>query len=116
MDLSDFFGPLAIERPNHPDFWRLSNIILQYTGEVEANAENPEAQQLAWTDFVGRVGDVHSLTYMATQRVMRAFGRPTPETVTICAAAATLWLEGFYAGARFEQAGGDQPGTVPDND
>ena len=76
MSLNDIWP--APGRPDHPDFWDLSEIILQFTGAIEAQqARSPEEQIKVWKEEVEKVVDSDSLLYMALQRALRAVGAET---------------------------------------
>lgn len=95
-DADDFLrGPSF--RPDHPDFWALSDLMLQLDGQAEEG--NRDAGQIA-----GEIIDERSLSYLALQRVMRAEAL-TGERFTMRAqiTAAALYLEAFVMGARFAQ-------------
>ncbi len=89
---------LDFPRPEHDDFWLLSEVILD--SDVEATTESLLE---AVRDYV----DLQSLTYMAQQRAIRALGISSmdeltdsrEETVTLAAA----WMDAFVVGVRFER-------------
>lgn len=102
------FDPLADERfpnrPQHPDFWRLSEIILQMDGDTTEGKQEFEEQ-------IAKNVDVRSATYMAEQRSMFAMSQvvtPIMGAYEIQTLLAVMWLEGFLSGARFQQRGGKQ--------
>lgn len=80
-------------RPDHPDFWRLSEIILQ----IDAQADIPGTN----IDIVKQSIDSPSATYMALQRALRIKQATGTELSLVYLSAA--WLEGLVAGIRFEQ-------------
>lgn len=55
-------------RPNHPDFWALSNIIIQ-------NDNLAELSPLQVEQIIGEVIDINSLVYLASQRITRTKGQ-----------------------------------------
>lgn len=101
----DVFGRRQ-HRPEHPDFWRIVEIMLANDGRMDA--ASPAAKEQVWKDTTSDVVDTESVTYMATQRAIRALGAPTPTTIRQHSAVAALWIDGFIAGAHFERRGGKQ--------
>lgn len=99
----DVFGQNP-NRPAHPDFWRLSEIVLANDGRVEEAFD----QEKAWKDTVADVVDVESIVYMASQRVMLMMGPPQPGNVTDHATLTALYIDAFLTGALFERRGGKQ--------
>lgn len=105
MDLNDFFGPSPGNlRPNHPDFWRLSSIVLKYDGRMD-EARTQEEKEAVWTNNVQRWVDEDSLNYMAMQRAMRALGVQTQGELRQHADTIirmnVLYQEAFQFGAEF---------------
>lgn len=77
-------------RPDHPDFWKLSEIILEMDGKFsEGEGEDFEA-------FIREQIDVDSVTYMALQRALRLQGRGLDSI-------AAIYLEAFIVGRTFER-------------
>jgi hypothetical protein len=101
----DVFGRRE-SRPDHPDFWRISEIILANDGRMDA--ASPAAKEQVWKDTTSGVVDVQSVSYTATQRAIRLLGPPTPQNIRQHSAVAALWIDGFITGAHFEQRGGKQ--------
>jgi hypothetical protein len=91
--------PRFPNRPNHPDFWLMSQAIV----DTDAQSETGQAAP----DIMGRLVDVESLTYVAEQRALRAAPRletgglvfRNPQNMSILAG---LWIDAFVAGARFQ--------------
>lgn len=75
------------DRPNHPDFWKLSAIVLG----LDAKAERGDSIET----LVGPV-DWDSLVYMAEQRAARV--SPDPE---IYRALVSLFIDGFALGCKY---------------
>lgn len=103
MNIHDFFGPNP-NRPNHPDFWRLSEIILKLDGRMDAAA--PPDKQAVWDDNVARwIDDQASLTYLAMHRSMRVLGISTSGQLQARAdeviRLTTIYMEAFQVGAEF---------------
>jgi hypothetical protein len=101
----DVFGRRP-QRPEHPDFWRLSEIVLANDGRMDA-APRREKERV-WKETTGSVIDVPSITYMATQRAIKLLGPPTPANLAQHSAVAALYIDAFVTGAMFEQRGGKQ--------
>lgn len=101
-------------RPNHPDFWRLSEIVLQLDAAVLEDGVTVDSE-------VEKEIDVASLNYMAEQTALRVLQvlvdqvppplRPAvvpgmmQELVPLIDAA---WKSGFVVGSRFQTRGGRQ--------
>lgn len=92
--------PRFPERPTHPDFWRMSEAVLQHDGQADEGHQSVE-------QIVGETVDVQSLTYFATQRAGTACQRSgLPEALVPVLAG--VWMDAFMAGARYQQRGGHQ--------
>lgn len=93
------------DRPSHPDFARLVDLVLQLDGTVR---ERPDGSQRSPSDddgiegvdaIVAGIVDPESLSYMAFQRSLRGTmlgGEPTLR-------GAALYLEAFIMGFRYHQ-------------
>lgn len=96
--MNDFFhDPQFPHRPQSLDFLRLMDVVNQLDGASSEGGREPD-------DIAGEVVDPEALTYMAIQRGIRmemATGGAVPADK-----AAAIWMDGFVAGAKFEQAGG----------
>lgn len=95
--------PRFPDRPPHPDFWRLSQAVLQN----DANATESESLVVAISDLV----DTDSVTYMALGRAARAvdlLGIPRGSATwnVFRTAMAAQFIDGVAAGVRYQQAGG----------
>jgi hypothetical protein len=89
--MDDAFGKIP-GRPDHPDFWKLSQIVLRTDGRLEADPD-------AFRSTVSSVIDLESLTYFARQRVMRLFpGQPERSTIALM----SLYMDAFIMGAEFD--------------
>lgn len=78
-------------RPEHPDLWLLSEILI----DNDAQADNGTA---TFEDILGRYADPASAGYMAKERGLRASDRITdPQTL-----ASAAWLDGFLVGMEFQ--------------
>lgn len=101
MNLADAFGNFP-SRPNHPDFWRLSSVMLKLDGRMN-QAKSEDEKDAVWTDNLTRWIDEDSATYTAMQRAMRPLGvqtvgdaRKHAQTLVLLT---VVWLEGFQVGA-----------------
>jgi hypothetical protein len=85
-------------RPDEPDFWLLSRLII----DQDARAEN---DTIPFEDRIAEVVSPKSLTYMASQRALRAQellkGRGRTDAHTGLTA---LWVDAFMAGAAYQAA------------
>ena len=81
------------QRPNHPDFWKMSEVVV---------ALDAEAELQGFEAVIRPIIDVEVLFYMARQRVMRctqiamAAGNPF-------AAPDVTWVDAFVAGVRWAE-------------
>lgn len=76
-------------RPDHPDFWLLSQ------GCIDQDAQADAGQ--GFEDMIGRYVDPASLHYVATQRAIRIAANPAQLPLV-----AGTWLDGFLQGVRFQ--------------
>lgn len=92
-------------RPDHPDFWKLSDIILQMDGAL-AEAPTQEAKDVVWEAFFKDVIDTKSLNYLGFQRAIRAIGVTTvagvQEHMNEIIKMTVLYTEAFLVGTRFK--------------
>lgn len=86
-------------RPEHDDFWLLSQIIIDNDNAMETGTVLME-------DKLAQVVDPDSVTYMARQRALRVVGpyATTREQAKIAA----IWLDAFMAGAAFQAKKNEQ--------
>lgn len=93
-------------RPDHPDFWALSDIILKMDGAV-AEARTEDEKNAAWQRFFHDIVDTESLIYMGFQRAMRALGITTAGEVRrqndLVTKMATLYAEAFAVGIEYSK-------------
>lgn len=90
--------PRFPNRPDHPDFWRLSEIVMGMDAWLDV--AKPENRQDVFQKIVTDVIDIRSVTYMADQRALRAMmflGVPREYQ----AATAAMWLEAFIMGVKY---------------
>lgn len=92
---------LAAQRPTHPDFWRLSEVV---------RAHDDRANVAGLAAVVADLADLDSVSYMADQRVMRVEelvlrSKLGPRERTVLEG---LFMDAFYLGVGFQRAGGHQ--------
>lgn len=91
----------GLEQPTHPDFEALLAIV------AEGFDRAAEATGVKVDDLVGEYVDLESLSYLALQRVMRAYGMESSaqvgENLEVVVRSCALYLEAFCAGAEFER-------------
>ncbi len=105
--MNEFFGRHP-QRPDHPDFWKISEIILQLDGAIDAAVSDDEKERI-WKERTSAVVDIPSVTYMAIQRALRVLGRPSNAAdVGRHSSVAALAIDSFIAGVLFAQRGGHQ--------
>lgn len=68
MDLRDIMAePTGVKRPEHPDFWALSEIILGLKADMQENQSDLVKQEQVWRSHYEAVGDFDSIAYCAIQ-------------------------------------------------
>ena len=106
--LGDLWPGGPSNRPDHPDFWRLVEIVQEY--DIRMDDATPENKEAVFKAAFDGVVDLDSLGYMAMQRAMRVVGVRSNEEVRkqagLLAAMATLYFDAFLMGAQFQQRGG----------
>lgn len=91
--MNEFFGD-APGRPDHPDFWKLSETVLGMDALTE--------ETHGFEDALAAIPvDAQSLVYVAQQRASRAVDIDNPVTFV---AGAACWLDGFIAGTRYRES------------
>lgn len=107
MNLNDFFGSMP-HRPDHPDMWKVADVLLKLDGALEAAGDDNQAKDLAFQGILEEVGiDSEVLSYAAMQRAFRVLGIRTradltkkiPEAIML----ASVWTEAFAVGALVAQ-------------
>lgn len=92
-------------RPNHPDLWRISEVLLHNDGAVDGAA--PDEKRTVWVGITEDLVDMESLLFMADQRVLRAFGpMRSMDEIPLRTRLAGLVIDAFVAGAGYQKAGG----------
>lgn len=108
MDLNDFFGQRA-KRPDHPDFWKLSEVLLRMDSGIDPKAMSQDEMEEQYKVRLAEIGiDPDVLNYASVQRAYRLLetmppGMPDPLKAMLGSMFASLWLDGFAAGAFFER-------------
>jgi hypothetical protein len=91
--------PRFPSRPQHPDFWRLSEVVLKLDGD------STEGRRPLKASAEGRI-DLASLAYLASQRVGLLEQRVGELPDNVRASLAAMFLTGVLTGIEFERAGG----------
>jgi hypothetical protein len=91
-------------RPQHDDFWRMSEVWLSLDADSDGDHEALISSEV----------DPGSMRYMAVQRAMAAVQANTPPgedmDVDAISTIAAAIIDGFMAGVRFQQRGGHRAG------
>lgn len=105
MSMDDLLhDPHFPDRPNHPDYWRLSEIVLQLDAQTLVDEVSIE-------DQVAKDVNIDSEFYIAVGRALRFRAKmdgPIMSPTEFTAFCTALWTEGFLVGCRFQQRGGKQ--------
>lgn len=80
-------------RPDHPDFLMLSEVVIAQDNAMDGAT-------IPFEEFVGQTIDIGSLSYMAEQRAMRVTGPYVTRQET--AKVAAVYMDAFMAGAAFQ--------------
>lgn len=122
MPCSPLHDPAFPDRPAHPDFARLSEIILQLDATLEEAGEkklDEDAMAKVFRDLVSQNIDQDSIMYLAQQRAMRTItvGQMTgilkPDArvmLNLVALLGGMYTEAFIVGARFAERKGREKG------
>lgn len=86
--------PRFPDRPDHPDFWLISQALIDQ--DAQADAGQP------FTDVVERIVDRDSLIYAAEQRGLRFQAGRSKPSVAERVAMQAAWVDAFLAGARYQ--------------
>lgn len=116
MDIHDFFGNVGHEpRPDHPDFWRLSEIILELKGQMES-APTLQEKGDRWQASYEKIGDFASIKYCAVQAALQIMGIENGLQLAIVqrdkrkssqlVGHIQAYFDGFLMGAEFMRRGG----------
>jgi hypothetical protein len=103
-------------RPDDPDFWTLSSVVIDYDTPMDA-ATGQDAKDVVYAAIVSERIDGPSLHYMAVQRARRFIAQlGQPDNTALATVLATVWSEGVVVGIEAERrrlARHDQMPTVP---
>lgn len=92
--------PRFPDRPQHPDFWRMSKVIVELDEQADRAADEAGEAVVITPDI-----DQRSLAYVARQRVIRARNLlPEDPEGNTTGRDGILWADGFTAGVRYAQA------------
>ena len=110
--------PTGVKRPNHPDFWRLSEIILALKADMVENEGNIKEQERLWRARYDGIGDFDSIAYCAVQCGLDLHSiktgrdwmllRMSPGGQESYIKSVQAYFDGFVMGAEFERQGGHQ--------
>jgi hypothetical protein len=106
----EVFGAMP-DRPTHPDFWKLSELILKMDAEMQ-EARTTAQKDAIYERYIGEVAeiDMRSLTYAAMQRAFRAYEVRTRGDLQRSTNRAnvmrftTAYMEGFILGSQWQQS------------
>lgn len=89
-------------RPQHPDFMKLSGIVLKHDGPT---SDPVTKAQFSFEDTVNAVIDLDTLTYMARGRaqIFMAQVGLNPGNLRLLAAIASAWCDAFLVGVEWER-------------
>lgn len=112
-----FAGPP--NRPDNPDFWRLSSIILKLKADAETYKDDMVAWEKAWRSVYEAVGDFDAIAYCAVQAGMQVNDIATPQQFSAAlrdpsaafVKCVQTFFDGFIMGAEFVRLGGHQEVT-----
>ncbi len=104
--MDEVFG-VNPKRPDHPDLWRISEVLLHNDGAIEAVPEiDREERTRVFRSIVDPVVDLESATFMAEQRILRTFGADVLTSASLRNNLVGLQLDAFVTGAMYQAAGG----------
>ena len=107
FSLEDFFGS-NVSRPSHPDFWRLSDIILSLDAAMTEGIQQGKEVDDVIAEKAAEIGDSYSVVYIATQRAMRIHNVATVgdlrKNMDNVLKSSIIYLEGMIIGARLERS------------
>jgi hypothetical protein len=109
------------DRPDHPDFWVLSSVAIDYDTVIDDTAGQPDKTDQRFDEIVAGRIDRASVEYMATHRAMRVLGISNVVELAIrkkeVATVAAAWMEGAIFGIEAERRktgrADKMPGFVP---
>lgn len=109
MNLDDVFGSNP-NRPNHPDMWRLSEILLRMDSGMDPARHTEDELEAQFQATIKKIGiDSSVVSYAAIQRALRVIGMPAlladPTKARDAVQLSSAWLDGFVAGALWSTDG-----------
>ena len=111
--LADLFGPNPT-RPTHPDFWKLSNAVLDLDGAMLEGLQQGRGVDDVIAEKAAQVGDSYAICYVAVQRSMHAHSVKTAGDLKgkfdEVARTAIIYMEGMIVGARLVEQKNEQGG------
>jgi hypothetical protein len=112
MNIEDILGN-GSGRPEHPDFWKLSDVCLKLDSGLDPSNPNEDEKQAQWEARIKEIGvDIDSLVYTATQRSFRVLNitnrEQLIEKVGVATMLTSVWLDAFAAGAFYERQHGEE--------
>ena len=105
--MDEVFGHRT-NRPQHPDFWKLTEIILRLDGAVEAGEDVNHSR-------LGKAVDLTSARYMSLQRAKRVVQLAKEHGWRPVQALAGTWLDGFLAGHQLAVQDVPRVGEAPES-
>lgn len=96
MSLDDVFGPYE-GRPQHPDFAKLVDVVLQHDGKTEDRGFDYEG-------YLGEVIDPASIVHVASQRAQQFLARKGKNpalNAQLVALVSSAYVDGFVTGYRY---------------
>lgn len=101
-------------RPDHPDFWTLSSVVLDFDTRMDT-APSTAAKHEAYEAIVAERIHDPSLTYMAVQRARKAVAElGQPDNKALATLIATVWSEGVLTGIEVERRRTTHRNEAPD--
>ena len=98
MDFMD--GDQFPGRPDHADFWRLSESVLKQDGKMQEGQESFET-------VMSKIVDIDSICYMAEQRAEFLLDKTgMRHSQVLKGLLMSMYLDAFTTGVGFQQAGG----------
>jgi hypothetical protein len=91
--MDDAFGEFP-DRPDHPDFWKMSSAVLRLDGRMH----DGDGSTQAFVDTVNEYADIESLTYLAKQRVLRLNAPDHLKPLLM-----TIYLDAFITGCEYSR-------------
>lgn len=90
-------------RPNTEEFWKLSEMVLQFDGRMEATSS--DAKDAVFEEMLRKYVGTEEVTYLAMQRAMRAIGIETRIELSMVMQEilrlSSCWIEAFIMGCEW---------------